>query len=40
MRDSIWFPLLLLGGSDFVLTNLIYHMSIGWAEVIQLAAFA
>lgn len=39
-RDSIWFPLILLGASDFVLTNLIYHMSIGWAELIQLAAFA
>ncbi len=39
-RDSIWFPLVLLGASDFVLTNLIYHMSIGWAEMIQLAAFA
>jgi hypothetical protein len=39
-RDSIWFPLLLLGASDFVLTNLIYHMSIGWGELIQLVAFA
>lgn len=39
-RDSIWFPVMLLGASDFVLTNLIYRMSIGWAELIQMAAFA
>jgi hypothetical protein len=39
-RDSIWFPLVLLGISDFILTNLVYHMSVGWAEVIQLFAFA
>jgi uncharacterized protein DUF6580 len=39
-RDTVWFPLLLLGASDFVLTNLIYHLRMGWEEVIQLAAFA
>ena len=39
-RDSIWFPLVLLGASDFVLTTVIYRMSIGWAELIQIAAFA
>jgi len=39
-RDSIWFPVLLLGASDFVLTNLVYHMNIGWEELIQMAAFA
>jgi hypothetical protein len=39
-RDSIWFPLALLGASDFILTNVMYHMSIGWAELIQMAAFA
>lgn len=39
-RDSIWFPLVLLGTSDFVLTNLVYHMRIGWGELIQLVAFA
>lgn len=39
-RDSVWFPVLLLGVSDIVLTNLIYGMNIGWAELIQMAAFA
>jgi hypothetical protein len=39
-RDSIWFPLVLLGASDVVLTNVIYRMSIGWAELIQIVAFA
>jgi len=27
--DSIWFPLVLLVGSDLVLTTLIYHQSVG-----------
>jgi hypothetical protein len=39
-RDSLWFPLLLLVASDYVLTDLIYHMSTGWLEVFQVAAFA
>ena len=39
-RDSIWFPLVLLGASDVVLTNVIYRMSIGWGELFQIAAFA
>jgi len=39
-RDSVWFPVLLLGVSDIVLTNFIYHMNIGWEELIQMAAFA
>jgi hypothetical protein len=39
-RDSVWFPVLLLGASDVVLTNLVYHMNIGWEELIQMAAFA
>jgi hypothetical protein len=39
-RDSVWFPLVLLAASDFVLTDLIYRMHVGWGEVIQLAAFA
>ena len=38
--DSIWFPLVLLVGSDLVLTTLIYHQSVGWGESVQLAAFA
>ena len=39
-RDSVWFPVLLLGLSDIVLTNFIYGMNIGWAELVQMAAFA
>jgi Family of unknown function (DUF6580) len=39
-RESIWFPLVLLGASDYVLNRFVYHMSIGWMELIQLAAFA
>jgi len=39
-RDSIWFPVLLLGASDIVLTNFIYHMNLGWGELIQMGAFA
>jgi hypothetical protein len=39
-RDSLWFPVLLLAASDIVLTNFIYHLNIGWGELIQMAAFA
>ena len=39
-RDAIWFPAVLLAASDFVLTDVIYHLNIGWLEVVQLAAFA
>ena len=39
-RDSIWFPVVLLVASDYVLTNLIYHLDIGWLEVFQAIAFA
>jgi len=39
-RDSVWFGTLLLGASDIVLTNFIYHLNIGWGELIQMAAFA
>ena len=39
-RDSVWFPVLLLGVSDIVLTNFIYRMNIGWAELVQMVAFA
>jgi hypothetical protein len=38
-RESIWFPLMLLAASDFVLTDLIYRLHMGWEELIQLAAF-
>ena len=39
-RDSIWFPLLLLSGSDFILPTFIYRTSIGWGELVHMAAFA
>ena len=39
-RDSIWFPVVLLVASDYVLTNLIFHLNIGWMELFQAAAFA
>jgi len=39
-RDSIWFPLLLLAGSDLVLTRFVYHQNVGWGELVQIAAFA
>lgn len=39
-RESVAFPLLLLGASDFILTGLVYHMRVGWLELVQLAAFA
>jgi uncharacterized protein DUF6580 len=38
-RDSVWFSALTLGASDVVLTKLIYHLGMGWTELIQLAAF-
>jgi len=39
-RDSIWFSAVTLGASDIVLTKFIYHYSVGWGELIQMAAFA
>jgi hypothetical protein len=39
-RDSVWFPVVLLVASDVILTNLIYHLNIGWMELFQAAAFA
>jgi hypothetical protein len=39
-RDSIWFSAVTLGASDVVLTKFIYRLSLGWTELIQLAAFA
>jgi len=39
-RDSVWFPVTLLGASDIVLTNFVYHLNIGWMELFQMAAFA
>jgi uncharacterized protein DUF6580 len=39
-RSSVWFPTVILGASDIVLTKFIYHMNVGWEELIQMAAFA
>jgi len=41
-RDSIWFPLCLLGLSDVALNRFVYHvgMGIGWTESVELGAFA
>lgn len=39
-RDSVWFPVLLLGVSDVILTNFVYHLNIGWGELVQMVAFA
>lgn len=39
-RDSLWFSAIALGASDVVLTRFIYHMNLGWVELIQMAAFA
>jgi len=38
-RDSIWFSALTLGASDVVLTRFIYHLNLGWGELIHMAAF-
>jgi uncharacterized protein DUF6580 len=38
--DSIWFPLLLLAGSDLFLTTLVYHQNVGWWELFQVTGFA
>ena len=39
-RDAVWFPVVLLAASDVILTNVIYHLNIGWLEIVQMAAFA
>jgi hypothetical protein len=38
-RDSLWFSALTLGASDVVLTKFMYHLNMGWEELIQIAAF-
>lgn len=38
-RDSVWFSALTLGASDVVLTKFMYHLNMGWEELIQMAAF-
>ena len=39
-RDVVWFPVILLGMSDVILTSVIYHLNIGWLELVQMVAFA
>ena len=39
-RDSVWFPVLMLGASNVALTIFVYRMKIDWTELIQMAAFA
>ena len=39
-HTSLWFPTLLLGISDVILSDVWYHIHIGWREAFQLAAFA
>jgi len=39
-RESIWFPALLLAISDFILTDFVYHLHLGWKVIFQVAAFA
>ena len=38
-RDSIWFSAVTLGAGDIALTKFIYHLNVGWGELIQMAAF-
>jgi hypothetical protein len=38
-RDSIWFSVLTLGAGDVGLTKYIYHLRVGWDELITMAAF-
>ena len=39
-RDSVWYPILLLGVSDILLTTQVYHMPFSWSEFLGLPAFA
>jgi hypothetical protein len=39
-RDSIWFPVLLLAGSDLLVNSLFYHMSFQGMQILNWAAFA
>jgi uncharacterized protein DUF6580 len=39
-RESIWFPALLLGISDVILTDFVYQLHFGWREIFQVVAFA
>lgn len=39
-RDSVWFPLLVIGACDFFLTMGIYGASFHWSYMLNLLAFA
>lgn len=39
-RDSIWFPVLLLAGSDLLLNSLLYQTSFQWMQTINWVGFA
>jgi hypothetical protein len=39
-RDSVWYPLLLLGVSDILLTTQVHHMRFSWFQFLGLPAFA
>src|SRR5947199_1022688 len=39
-RESIWFPALLLGISDFILTDFVYYLHRAGKVIFQVAAFA
>lgn len=39
-RDSIWFPILLIAGSDLLVNAILYHMSFQWMQTLNWVAFA
>lgn len=39
-RDSIWFPILLVAGSDMLVNALLYHLSFQWMQSLNWLAFA
>jgi uncharacterized protein DUF6580 len=39
-RDSIWFPVVVLALSDYLLTTFVYQMHLGWSELITWGGFA
>lgn len=39
-RDAIWFPVMVLGVGDWILTAQVFHMEVRWEHAITLLAFA
>ncbi len=39
-RDSIWFPILLLAGSDLLVNSLLYNTSFRWMQTLNWVGFA